>query len=428
MFMTFNELTEWQKLPLEEKEIIALEIMAEASETSKHNMAIAFSGGKDSMVLWHLYRRIVAPQVKEPFIIYGNTGVEYPESLKFAREIGKAWGGEHFIEVRPARTEAEGLKYAAQREVLAWLIDTGKISEVLKKDGKLRSTDALEKAATPEMWADFRRRGLVWPAGTLMSYWWCCDQYGFPILGKAASKLEARRINIDCFLRFSKSATTRKEIQSYYDDILRHVKISQHCCTVLKKEPSRRICDEREIDVVLMGIMASESHRRKTLFCDNGYLYPVKGDYKQPFQHWHCHPLAIWTDDDIWAYIKKHGVPYSPLYDMGYTDKDGVEHKIKRNGCMGCATDAAFPNNHMSTLRRTHPAQWRGIMRYGMAEQMRNLRIARANGQISILDVLEADDLIDRRPCAFDSIDRVIWHDDTMPEYDAEVDDQGARA
>lgn len=422
MFMTFNQLAEAQKLPLAEKEAIAMEVIVTAAEQSRHNIAIAFSGGKDSMVLWHLYRRILAPALPEPYIIFGNTGVEYPESLKFARKIGREWGGDRFIEARPARTEAEGLKYAAQREVLEWLIETGMVKSVLKKDGKLRSTDALEKAATPELWESFRRRGLVWPAGTIMSYWWCCDQYGFPILGKAASKLEARRINIDCFLRFSQSATTRPEIQTYYDDILQNVKISQHCCTVLKKEPSRRICDEREIDVVFMGIMASESHRRKTLFCDNGYLYPVKGEYKQAFQHWHCHPLGLWTDDDIWAYHEKYGVEHSPLYEMGYTDAQGVTHKIKRNGCMGCATDAAFPNNHMSTLRRTHPAQWRGVMKYGMADQLRRLRVARANGQISILDVLDADDLIDRRPCAFDSIDKIILEDNTMQEYDAEVE------
>lgn len=421
MHMTFNELAEAQRIPLEEKEIIALEVIADAVATSEHNVAIAFSGGKDSMVLWHLYRRIVAPKLKEPFIIFGNTGVEYPESLKFARKIGAEWGGDRFIEATPAQTEREGLKYAAQAEVLEWLVETEKITDVLKKDGKLKTTATLEKAATPEMWADFRERKLVWPKGTIMSYWWCCDQYGFPILGKAASKLEARRINIDCFLRFSESATKSKEVQAYYDDVLREVKISQHCCTVLKKEPSRRICDEKEIDVVFMGIMASESHRRKTLFCDNGYLYPVKSDYKQPFQHWHCHPLGIWTDGDVWAYHDKHHLEHSPLYDMGYMDDKGVEHKVKRNGCMGCATDASFPNNHMSILRRTHPSQWKAIMRYGMAEQLQKLHVARANGQVSILDLFEADDLIDMRPCAFDSIDRLILKDDTEAEYDAEV-------
>ncbi len=30
-------------------------------------------------------------------------------------------------------------------------------------------------------------------------------------------------------------------------------------------------------------------------------------------------PLALWTEREVWAYIHKHGVPYNPLLDQGYT-------------------------------------------------------------------------------------------------------------
>lgn len=29
-------------------------------------------------------------------------------------------------------------------------------------------------------------------------------------------------------------------------------------------------------------------------------------------------PLAAWTLDEVWAYVKAHGVPYNPLHDRGY--------------------------------------------------------------------------------------------------------------
>lgn len=29
-------------------------------------------------------------------------------------------------------------------------------------------------------------------------------------------------------------------------------------------------------------------------------------------------PLAAWSRDDVWDYVKAHGVPYNPLYDQGY--------------------------------------------------------------------------------------------------------------
>ena len=29
-------------------------------------------------------------------------------------------------------------------------------------------------------------------------------------------------------------------------------------------------------------------------------------------------PLADWTDEDVWAYIAEHDLPYNPLHDQGY--------------------------------------------------------------------------------------------------------------
>lgn len=192
--MRLNEFSEEIKKPFAYKLETAKAAFAEALTVS-NKYALAFSGGKDSTVMWDMMRRFF-PEAN-PYVIFGNTGVEYPESIKFARALGREWGGDRFIEARPAKTEREGMKYQAQKETLEWLVQTGKIKDVLKADGKLRKTEALEAMATPEMWEDFRRRKLVWPKGTSMSYWYCVDQYGWPILGKAACKLNAHRINID---------------------------------------------------------------------------------------------------------------------------------------------------------------------------------------------------------------------------------------
>jgi phosphoadenosine phosphosulfate reductase len=37
-------------------------------------------------------------------------------------------------------------------------------------------------------------------------------------------------------------------------------------------------------------------------------------------------PIIEWTDDEVWEYIREHGLPYNPLYDSGH----------KRVGCIGC--------------------------------------------------------------------------------------------
>jgi 3'-phosphoadenosine 5'-phosphosulfate sulfotransferase (PAPS reductase)/FAD synthetase len=38
------------------------------------------------------------------------------------------------------------------------------------------------------------------------------------------------------------------------------------------------------------------------------------------------YPLSIWTENNVWAYIRKFNLPYSPIYDMG----------LKRTGRMFC--------------------------------------------------------------------------------------------
>jgi 3'-phosphoadenosine 5'-phosphosulfate sulfotransferase (PAPS reductase)/FAD synthetase len=54
---TFKEVYELQKLPLDTKIKISVEVLRRAFEISKHNIALAFSGGKDSQVVADLAER-----------------------------------------------------------------------------------------------------------------------------------------------------------------------------------------------------------------------------------------------------------------------------------------------------------------------------------------------------------------------------------
>lgn len=417
--ITFKDFDALEKEPLDRKIERAMEVIQEAVSLSKHQIAVAFSGGKDSTVLLHLMKYHF-PELR-PWVIFANTGIEYPESLRFARKMGKEIAGDQFVEAMPEKLEEDGLKYQAQKEVLEWLVQSGRVGEVLKEDGKLKSTRTLEQAATPEMWDDFRKRNLVWRKGTRKSYWWCCDQYGFPLLGKSKSKLDAKRINIDCFLRFSESASESPELMEYYR-MLRHVKISQHCCKELKKVPSERAQAEHDVDVIFKGLMGTESRTRKISFITRGYIIKSHRDHLPDGDaFYHVSPMATWSDDDVWEYIRHYNVPYSPLYDMGYRDSRGVEHKIARNGCMGCATGIAFADNSIAMLRRTHSTAWEAVMHAGMAEQLRTLRQFKADGSISLLDLMPVEDVMEMRPCAFDTVSKLTLTDDTLTEYDADA-------
>jgi phosphoadenosine phosphosulfate reductase len=43
---------------------------------------------------------------------------------------------------------------------------------------------------------------------------------------------------------------------------------------------------------------------------------------------WKANPLADWTDDDCWAYIRERGLPYNALHDRGY-DSIGDVHSTE---------------------------------------------------------------------------------------------------
>lgn len=74
-----------------------------------------------------------------------------------------------------------------------------------------------------------------------------------------------------------------------------------------KVEPLRRALEELDVRTWFTGLRRSQSEsRRETAFVElrNGRLK--------------VNPLADWSDRDVWNYLKKHDLPYHPLWDQGY--------------------------------------------------------------------------------------------------------------
>ncbi|PYG88473.1 phosphoadenosine phosphosulfate reductase family protein [Ruminiclostridium sufflavum DSM 19573] len=389
---TYAQLQEMQAWPLEMKIENAQKIIRQTFKYGK-KIALAFSGGKDSTALWHLIRETCPEEAKNMIVIFGNTGVEYKESLDFARKLGKEWGGENFHETKLDRIKVPRLKYEAQKMVWAMIEKQGDAHRYLNKKGRLLSTDKLNEAVTPKMWELFREQNLVWEAGTQISFWFIAEQYGFPILGKDATKLDAPRININVFLKYS---TEQSEGNKEYYDMLREfpdMRISHSCCYFIKEQPSQKLQKKLGCDTLFRGLLASESRRRTFTFLDYGFLY--KGADKYLYSS----PLAIFTDTDIWAYINSRNCPYSELYDL--TDEKGNK-LFERNGCYTCGTGLAYEGNNIEILRKHYQPKWRGLMKYGMAREMKTFACAMCNDVK--LNALESDYLLDNRPCAFDRL------------------------
>jgi len=81
------------------------------------------------------------------------------------------------------------------------------------------------------------------------------------------------------------------------------------CCKVRKVEPVRRVLSG--LDAWITGLRreqwASRAGIRKIeIDHDHGGLAKIS-------------PLADWTHDEVWEYLRANQVPYHPLYDQGYT-------------------------------------------------------------------------------------------------------------
>lgn len=230
------------------------------------------------------------------------------------------------------------------------------------------------------------------------TFWWVVDEYGWPLMGKSfgvggVAHKSSRE-------QFFDDLAARGELVGDYA-IQAKVPISSACCTFLKERPSQKLQRELGVDGVFLGIMASESRQRMFNFLEYGEWYHARSQGM-----WKCHPLAIWSDDDVWAYIRRYDVPYASLYDMGFHDREGRFISHKRNGCMFCGMDLRFPNNHLAIMRHTHPKAWNMVMRKkGLGKVLLKLRFVLDDGQFDMFEQMWGlDEYLDRFPCAFDRL------------------------
>lgn len=113
-----SDLRRLQKMPYDWKVEHAKQVVREfVEEVGLNKVYVSFSGGKDSLVLLHIVRSIY-PSVPAVFV---NTGVEFPEQVKFVRTF------ENLIELHPVKhfpkiIKEEGIVYPS-KEVAMYIRD-----------------------------------------------------------------------------------------------------------------------------------------------------------------------------------------------------------------------------------------------------------------------------------------------------------------
>lgn len=154
-------------------------------------------------------------------------------------------------------------------------------------------------------------------------------------------------------------------------------KTSRDCCDIMKKKPAKEFHKETGL-VPFIGMKADDSKQRQSKYEKTG-----ENNLDAPIPT--SNPIMIWTDDDIWNYIRRYQLPYASVYDMGYP----------RTGCIFCMFGITVDRDRFLKLKATHPKQWEYCMRsrenggLGLKEVLDYLNIPTGCGQSNLIEWTE---------------------------------------
>lgn len=183
------------------------------------------------------------------------------------------------------------------------------------------------------------------------------DKYGFPLISKEQSQ-------------------ALRQIKTSKSDKLRHIRLygrgakkssgvlsikwrpliekdyicSEMCCEKLKKSPFHAYEKSSGLRPIL-GMMAGESSMRTSNYVRNGGCNIFLDD---PLKMKSL-PLSIWTEQDIWDYIKDRGLAISDVYSKGAV----------RTGCMFCGFGCQNKeDNRLERVLEMYPKMYEKFMNY----------------------------------------------------------------
>lgn len=191
------------------------------------------------------------------------------------------------------------------------------------------------------------------------------EKYGFPVISKEVSMAISRYRNTkDPIQKEYRLHGTKNGVKIGVRGVIPEkwkflldapFKISERCCDIMKKNPAKKF--HKKIGLVpFVGTMACDSRNRKMDWLKRGCNV---FDSKIP----QSRPLSFWTEEDIWGYLKRDGIPYCKVYDMGE----------KHTGCIFCMFGCHMEKepNRFQRMAVTHPKLWNYcINKLGLEEVM----------------------------------------------------------
>ena len=94
------------------------------------------------------------------------------------------------------------------------------------------------------------------------------------------------------------------------------------CCRMRKVEPL--FAELENYDTWFTGLRREQSKSRANLLINDAFSLPTGKRLRK------ISPLADWSTQSVWDYLREHGIPVLPLYDEGYSS-------------IGCAPCTSLP-------------------------------------------------------------------------------------
>lgn len=179
--------------------------------------------------------------------------------------------------------------------------------------------------------ATFKNLGLMWAGGkdsTLMLY--IAKEAFYNQLPKVVflHTTYAFRETLEFIRRISKhwnfKVVYAQNRQALTEGVNPHTRPHLECCTRLKTDALHQCIKEHGFDALMFGIRWDEHPIR------GKELYFSERDVPT---HMRVHPMLHWTEQDVHRFMRKHNVPYNPLYDRVVNGK-----KYRSLGCWPCTT------------------------------------------------------------------------------------------
>lgn len=315
---TKEDLKRFQAESLDEKIQRSFAKISEWYSRFSNEVYVSFSGGKDSTVLADLCAKWCSIIGKPLYLVFVNTGLEYPEIQKHVKAFADYLREKYGIEV---------------------------VLEILRP--KMRFDEVIK-------------------------------EYGYPMISKEVSKhcYQAGRggqgsINaFDGKMYDGTESDWRTRFKKYKPLMSMDFSLSQKCCDVMKKNPVKEY-EKQTGRKPLLATMAQESEFRTKAWLKNGCnAFDAQRATSQP--------MSFWTEQDVLRYIREKEIPIASVYgDVVYEEQPeqmriedyGIEaggaDKLVTTGCtrtgcifcgFGCHLDKSPSRFEM--LKETHPRQY----------------------------------------------------------------------